>query len=195
MQNANAIGVFDSGVGGLSVLRHIRAQLPEVRYVLDGAVTVAGNRQLRISVELEDLVVGRTVWDHDYTAHADETDQFATQSAIAAAVSDALKVAIRADEQRALRELPTHDLRAYERGLGRGCTVLIASHVPHDRVREAERALDQDALEIDDEGERPEDEEGAIGTAGGFGRATGEVDRLTGETIGASHRSRAYRPR
>jgi hypothetical protein len=63
--------------------------------------------------------------------------------------------------------VPEADLRAYERGLGRAGAVLIASHVPHDRLANAEAALDEEALEIDNEGEAaaPEDEEGAIGTA------------------------------
>jgi hypothetical protein len=96
--------------------------------------------------------------------------------------------------------VPEEDLRAYERGLGRGRTVLVASHVPGDRLREAEDALDEGALELDEEAEwtSPEDEEGAIGSAGGFGRATGEVDRLTGETIGTgerTRRTRSYPPR
>ena len=46
--NASAIGVFDSGVGGLSVLRHIRAQLPSVPllYVADsGHVPLATRRR------------------------------------------------------------------------------------------------------------------------------------------------------
>ena len=46
MRSANAIGVFDSGVGGLSVLRHVRTQLPSVPllYVADsGHVTGAIN--------------------------------------------------------------------------------------------------------------------------------------------------------
>ena len=98
--------------------------------------------------------------------------------------------------------VPESDLRGYERGLGRGCTVLVASHVPDGRVRDARAALDEDALEVDDERDRggpdPEDEEGAIGTAGGFGRATDDVDRLTGEPIGdpdRPRRSRAYTAR
>ena len=94
---------------------HIRAQLPEVRYVLDGSVSTTGQHQLHIAVELEDLGTGRVVWEHDYTGRTDDTDLFAMQSAIAAAVSDTLKVAIRADERRALGELPTTNLKAYER--------------------------------------------------------------------------------
>jgi glutamate racemase len=46
VQNANAIGVFDSGVGGLSVLRHIRAQLPSVPllYVADSGHVPYGDK-------------------------------------------------------------------------------------------------------------------------------------------------------
>jgi glutamate racemase len=44
--NANAIGVFDSGVGGLSVLRHIRAQLPNLPllYVADSGHVPYGSK-------------------------------------------------------------------------------------------------------------------------------------------------------
>jgi glutamate racemase len=43
---ASAIGVFDSGVGGLSVLRHIRAQLPSVPllYVADSGHVPYGDK-------------------------------------------------------------------------------------------------------------------------------------------------------
>ena len=46
MVNANAIGVFDSGVGGLSVLRHIRAQLPNLPllYVADSGHVPYGSK-------------------------------------------------------------------------------------------------------------------------------------------------------
>jgi glutamate racemase len=44
--HASAIGVFDSGVGGLSVLRHIRAQLPNVPllYVADSGHVPYGDK-------------------------------------------------------------------------------------------------------------------------------------------------------
>jgi DNA-binding winged helix-turn-helix (wHTH) protein/TolB-like protein len=93
---------------------HVRAQLPEVRYVQDGAVSISGDHQLRITAELEDLAKGRVVWDHAYEGRTDDTRLFAMQSQIAAAVSDSLKVAILADERRALGELPTPNLKAYE---------------------------------------------------------------------------------
>jgi glutamate racemase len=46
LPHASAIGVFDSGVGGLSVLRHIRAQLPSVPllYVADSGHVPYGDK-------------------------------------------------------------------------------------------------------------------------------------------------------
>jgi DNA-binding winged helix-turn-helix (wHTH) protein/TolB-like protein/Tfp pilus assembly protein PilF len=99
---------------GKKTREHIRAQLPEVRYVLDGVVTITDQKTLRISAELEDLHKGGVVWDHDYVASADDTNLFAMQAAIAAAASESLKVVILDDERRALGELPTANLKAYE---------------------------------------------------------------------------------
>nr|WP_298726843.1 winged helix-turn-helix domain-containing protein [uncultured Steroidobacter sp.] len=93
---------------------HIRRQLPEVQYVLDGVVSISSGNELRITVELEDLRNGLVVWDRDYDGRTDDTNLFAMQSAIAGAVSDSLKVAILAEEQRALDEFPTGNLQAYE---------------------------------------------------------------------------------
>ncbi len=93
---------------------YIRAQLPEVRYVLGGVVSVAADKTLRITAELEDLKKGGVVWDHDYTGRTDDTNLFAMQSDIASAVSRSLKVAVLDDELRALGELPTANLKAYE---------------------------------------------------------------------------------
>ncbi len=46
MNNARTIGVFDSGVGGLSVLQHIRTALPDARliYVADSAHVPYGDK-------------------------------------------------------------------------------------------------------------------------------------------------------
>ena len=94
---------------------HIRSQLPDVHYVLDGVVSIAAGNALRITAALEDLSQGgRVVWDKDYEGRTDDTNLFAMQSAIAAAVSDSLQVAILAEERRALDEFPTHNLKAYE---------------------------------------------------------------------------------
>ncbi len=93
---------------------HIRRQLPDVQYVLDGVVSISGGNALRITAELEDLEQGRLVWDKDYEGRTDDTNLFAMQSQIAAAVSDSLKVAILDEERRALDEFPTRNLKAYE---------------------------------------------------------------------------------
>jgi DNA-binding winged helix-turn-helix (wHTH) protein/TolB-like protein/tetratricopeptide (TPR) repeat protein len=93
---------------------HIRRQLPDVQYVLDGVVSVSADNTLRITAELEDLNKGLLVWDKDYEGRTDDTNLFAMQSGIAAAVSASLKVAILEEEQRALDEFPTDNLKAYE---------------------------------------------------------------------------------
>ena len=64
MRNLNAIGVFDSGVGGLSVLKHIRAQLPRLPllYVADSAHVPYGDKTADYirerSIALTDFLVG-----------------------------------------------------------------------------------------------------------------------------------------
>jgi DNA-binding winged helix-turn-helix (wHTH) protein/TolB-like protein/Tfp pilus assembly protein PilF len=93
---------------------HIRSQLPEVQYVLDGVVSISSGNSLRITAELEDLRKGMVVWDKKYEGRTDDTNLFAMQSSIAAAVSESLKVAILTEEQRALDEFPTGNLKAYE---------------------------------------------------------------------------------
>lgn len=99
---------------GKKTREHIRAQLPEVRYVLDGVVSVGADKTLRISAELEDLHKGGVLWEHNYSGRTDDTNLFAMQAAIAAAVSQSLKVVILDDERRSLGELPTANLKAYE---------------------------------------------------------------------------------
>ncbi|HEY4367124.1 MAG TPA: winged helix-turn-helix domain-containing protein [Steroidobacteraceae bacterium] len=93
---------------------HIRSQLPDVEYVLDGVVSISAGNALRITAELEDLNKDLVVWDKDYEGRTDDTNLFAMQSDIAAAVSESLKVAVLAEEQRALDEFPTSNLKAYE---------------------------------------------------------------------------------
>lgn len=62
---AGAIGVFDSGVGGLSVLRHIRQLLPNERliYVADSAHVPYGDKSARYieqrSIELTRFLISR----------------------------------------------------------------------------------------------------------------------------------------
>lgn len=62
--SADAIGVFDSGVGGLSVLKHIRAQLPrqQLLYVADSGHVPYGDKTpdtiRERSLALTDFLVG-----------------------------------------------------------------------------------------------------------------------------------------
>jgi glutamate racemase len=60
LQKAGAIGVFDSGVGGLSVLRHIRKLLPRERliYVADSAHVPYGEKS-REYIEARSLLISR----------------------------------------------------------------------------------------------------------------------------------------
>lgn len=92
----------------------IRSQMPDVRYVLDAVISVGQQNSIRITPELEDLTTGSLVWDDDYQGRIDDTNFFAIQSEIAASVSESLQVLILEDEQRALGELPTTNLAAYE---------------------------------------------------------------------------------
>jgi DNA-binding winged helix-turn-helix (wHTH) protein/TolB-like protein/tetratricopeptide (TPR) repeat protein len=100
---------------GKKTREHIRAQLPAVRYVLDATVSIGADGTLRIDAELEDLHKGGVVWEHDYGGRIDDTNLFALQASIAAAVSQSLKVAILDAERSAMGELPTGNLKAYER--------------------------------------------------------------------------------
>ena len=57
--SAAPIGVFDSGVGGLSVLRHLRAQLPHENfiYIADQAHVPYGRRPLADIRQLSENIV------------------------------------------------------------------------------------------------------------------------------------------
>lgn len=113
---------------------HIRAQLPDVRFVLDGEVSVAGPNRLRVAVVLEDLRSGQLLWSQDLPVRTDEAGSLAVQAAIARGVSGALRVAIPADVGRSLDELPTSNLRAYERYVA-GRHAL--GQMTHESVRQA----------------------------------------------------------
>ena len=92
---------------------HIRSQLPGVRYVLDGFISVAGSSEIRITPALEDISDERLIWDHAYQSQIDNTNFFAVQAEIAASVANSLKVAILDDEKREIIKPPTENLAAY----------------------------------------------------------------------------------
>jgi TolB-like protein/tetratricopeptide (TPR) repeat protein len=100
---------------------HIRAQLPDVRYVLDGLISIGSEKNMRISLALEDLNDGRILWDDEHFIRDDDIDLFGVQSDVARSVSASLKVAVLDGEERKLDELPTENLAAYSfyvEGLG-----------------------------------------------------------------------------
>jgi len=124
---------------------HVRRQLPDVQYVLDGVVNISADDSLRITAELEDLRNGRVVWDKDFEGRTDDTNLFAMQSSIAAAVSDSLKVAILAEERRALDDFPTSNLKAYEAYVAGRYQLDLVSH---ESLRRAVTLFDQ-AIALD----------------------------------------------
>jgi TolB-like protein len=122
---------------------HIRRQLPDVQYVLDGVVSISADKSLRITAELEDLRKGLVVWDKEYEGRTDDTNLFSMQSRIAAAVSDSLKVAILADEQQALDEFPTSNLKAYEAYVAGRYQLDLVSHESLPRVTASREELER----------------------------------------------------
>ncbi len=94
-------------------------QLPEVQYVLDGVVSISAGNSLRITAELEDLRTGQVVWDKHYEGRTDDTNLFAMQSGIAAAVSESLKVAILGRGTAGAGRVPDHQSQGLRGVCGR----------------------------------------------------------------------------
>ncbi|HET9474401.1 MAG TPA: winged helix-turn-helix domain-containing protein [Steroidobacteraceae bacterium] len=98
---------------------HIRQQLPEVRYVLSGVVTPAGNKGFRVTLELDELDTGKPAWRkvYEHRGSFDAVGLTEVEAAIAPAVSQSLQVTILDDERlamRRLREPLTSDRQALE---------------------------------------------------------------------------------
>ncbi len=92
---------------------HIQEHLPDVRYVLDGEVSVAPDGALRITPRLAHLQQDLDLWSRPFTVRVDNQNFFETAAGIARAVAVALKVEVLKDEQRALAEFPDNP-KAYE---------------------------------------------------------------------------------
>lgn len=84
-----------------------------VRNILEGGVQRAGDR-IRINVQLIDVLDDDHLWAETYNRELTASNLFAVQGEIAAAVADALRVALAADEKQALGEKPTESLAAYD---------------------------------------------------------------------------------
>ncbi|MCG6957996.1 MAG: tetratricopeptide repeat protein [Gemmatimonadetes bacterium] len=90
----------------------------KVRAVLEGGVQRTADR-VHINVQLIDGATDKHLWAQTYDRALNADNVFAIQSEIARAVADALKAALTPDEEKALSEVPTHDMAAldlYHRG-------------------------------------------------------------------------------
>jgi serine/threonine protein kinase/Flp pilus assembly protein TadD len=85
-----------------------------VSCLLEGSVRKAGDR-LRISVQLVNVVDGYQLWAERYDRELQ--DVFAIQEEIADSIVSALEVTLSPRERRAIKQVATADVRAYERYL------------------------------------------------------------------------------
>ncbi|MEJ2548828.1 MAG: protein kinase, partial [Gemmatimonadota bacterium] len=96
--------------GTQKALRTICSEL-DVQYVLEGSVRRAGD-DLRITAQLIEAERDAHLWTKKYTGSVE--DVFDIQEKVSRAIVDALKVALRPEEDRRLASRPVDDLAAYE---------------------------------------------------------------------------------
>ncbi|WP_144213036.1 winged helix-turn-helix domain-containing protein [Shewanella donghaensis] len=116
------------------VRTHIKEQLPEVNFVLDGVVKTAINGDLRFTAELENIDTGIIIWDGSFDIQVDKTNFFTSQNDIASSISSSLQVIILEDEKVKLTHIPTRNLAAYERYIE---GQYLLSQMSHDSVLQA----------------------------------------------------------
>jgi non-specific serine/threonine protein kinase len=93
-------------------------------YVLGGSLRRAGNR-LRITMQLVDSRTGHSAWAERYDREL--KDVFEVQDEIARSISQALRITLSSQEERAIASKPTENLQAYDyylrgRSYARRCT-------------------------------------------------------------------------
>ncbi|MCL1044179.1 winged helix-turn-helix domain-containing protein [Shewanella electrodiphila] len=93
---------------------HILNKLPQIEYVLDGAVSESVNGQIRVTVELENIQTKELIWVNDFDISSDSLNIFAVQAKIATLVSDTLKVMVLSQQQKQLASPPTDNMQAYQ---------------------------------------------------------------------------------
>lgn len=93
---------------------NIKTQLPKVEHLLDGVLSEGKNGELRLTLELENLVTGELLWFGDFDIQTNNENLFVVQSDIAASVSESLKVIILEKEKQVLAQAPTTSLKAYD---------------------------------------------------------------------------------
>ncbi len=94
--------------------QHIKEQIPDVNYVLDGVVSEGQDGNIRITVELEKISSGKLLWDGDYDVQLNDGDHFNVQNQIASSVADTLQVLVLESEQQVLDTTLNPDVKAYE---------------------------------------------------------------------------------
>ncbi|MDG1752098.1 MAG: winged helix-turn-helix domain-containing protein [Thalassotalea sp.] len=92
---------------------HIKQQLPEVNFVLDGVINQDDEGNIRISVEFENLEKNTLVWDDNFDIPFNNKNRFTLQRDIATSVSESLKVVVQEEELYQLALTPTQDVEAY----------------------------------------------------------------------------------
>ncbi len=115
--------------GAATDVRYVAERLG-VRTVVEGSVRRAGDR-VRITAQVIDAERGFHLWSDSYDRKLQ--DIFAIQAEIARNIADALEVRLSDPAERALREVLTHDVRAYE-------LYLRGRHQFHELTRTALRA-------------------------------------------------------
>ncbi len=84
-----------------------------VATILEGGVQRAGDR-VRINMQLIDAGTDEHLWADTFDRQLTTANIFAIQSEIAAAIADALHATLSPGEQRALANIPTQNLQAYD---------------------------------------------------------------------------------
>ena len=186
-----AIGVFDSGVGGLSVLAALRAALPHERFVYfaDTPYAPYGERGDAYVIERTRSVSGELIVRHGIKALV-----VACNTATAAAIhllrvehptlplvglEPALKPAVAASRTRRIAVLETRGTLASAKFAALHATLASQAHftlVPCDGLARA--------IEIDDPAQVAALCERYVQQAGHFGNADGQVDTLV---LGCTH--------
>ena len=82
-----------------------------VANILEGSVRKAGNH-LRVSVQLIEVSTGDSIWSDRYDREL--ADVFAIQDEISTSIVDALKLVLSGEEEKAIKRVPTQNVRAYE---------------------------------------------------------------------------------
>jgi DNA-binding winged helix-turn-helix (wHTH) protein/TolB-like protein/tetratricopeptide (TPR) repeat protein len=123
----------------------IHHRLPNVTHVVRARVNANGTDRVQITAELESVPDGDLLWDNKFVTVITDNNFFSVQSTIASSVTDTLKVYLTRADKKALQQLPTTNLKAYETFI-QGQQQL--NRLTHSSVLEAVSLFDQ-AIQLD----------------------------------------------